>query len=421
MASPLLVTATADGASVVVRRRLTEWVETLSPGGGGAAAADDAEERGRATHGAMVATALQLAVLPAAARASSLDEIKGMLYPAVAAQCSACSGAALPLALLQALLPRLLGSGEAAGMLLQPLLDALQTTDAASATAVELAAELALAHSDHVLPDVISLLDSAVAAQRSNALAILASAARLCTAADVSGAAAARLGGPRAAQALALALLPRLADEQLAIRTDAAALFAALDPSFIVPRLAPLLVGATAERAAAEAALLAALRAHRDAAALVAVLIDVSRDAAAAAAAPTAPVATPGEIGPRRDAPSGAAAPADAAAGAGADGCSKLEDRLLRVVAKWAAGLDGAGWRAALGAAAVKFFGAAEDASSSASCASCASSPPRGPTSASCSPPPRASYGCCRRPPSRRPPRRRAAAASLTGCGRCCS
>ena len=93
-----------------------------------------------------------------------------------------------PLALLQALLPRLLGSGEAAGMLLQPLLDALQTTDAASATAVELAAELALAHSDHVLPDVISLLDSAVAAQRSNALAILASAARLCTAADVSGA-----------------------------------------------------------------------------------------------------------------------------------------------------------------------------------------------------------------------------------------
>ena len=103
-------------------------------------------EDGCATHAALCAIALQLAALPGHARAEVLQAVQAELYPLVAAQCALSSSAALPLALLQALLPVLVGGGAEVGAVLQPLLDNLQTADRASDTAVALIAQLAIAH-----------------------------------------------------------------------------------------------------------------------------------------------------------------------------------------------------------------------------------------------------------------------------------
>ena len=99
-----------------------------------------------------------------------MRSVREPLYAIASEQCAANASAALPLALLQAVLPSMTADGAHAATLLQPLLDMLQSTDLASRAVIALISQLALAHPDHVLPDVCAKLDSPLAAQRANAM-----------------------------------------------------------------------------------------------------------------------------------------------------------------------------------------------------------------------------------------------------------
>jgi hypothetical protein len=218
----------------------------------GALGPEDTDGGARA-HRGLVCLCLLTAGLPPSDRAAFFARHGPRLFPPVAAACAACTGAALPLALLRALLPSLLRTSQDASTLLQPLLDALQTTSRASAAASALAAELAISHPSIVLPDVIRLLSSRLASQRTNGLAIL-------------HAASARIGlrqltdRSRLAEALLQAVLPMLGDAEMNSRLQAAGLFAHLEPPRALSFLSPFLLSRDARvRSAAEAALLAAL------------------------------------------------------------------------------------------------------------------------------------------------------------------
>lgn len=156
--APLLQSDASAATAATASRRVQRWIQSAvaeAPGSeppacsgphGREAAGDAPPEDGSATHAALCAIALQLAALPGQARAEVLQSVRAELYPLVAAQCALSSSAALPLALLQVLLPVLVGGGAEVGAVLQPLLDNLQTADRASETAVALIAQLAIAH-----------------------------------------------------------------------------------------------------------------------------------------------------------------------------------------------------------------------------------------------------------------------------------
>ena len=312
---------------------------------------DEEATRGRWAQSALCCLALQLAALAPRERAAAIGPLQHAMYAVVAEQCAVCSGAALPLALLQALLPLMLRDGHQAATLVQPLLDMLQSADAASATAVQLTAELALAYPAELLPDVLAKLDSPLPTQRANALAILSALAQRS--------ALQPLAGRQATRDVALALLPRLGDESLFLRMRAARLFEQLEPAFILPRLVPHLLAQSAPlRAAAEEAALAALRGAGESTA-AAVLVDALRDAPHAADA-GAPVASPGDIGQLRPT-AGAGVAVDAQELKRAE---RTEERLLRVVRRWAGELRPEQWPGALHCVCTKFFSAAQDASS---------------------------------------------------------
>ena len=160
--APLLQSDASVTTAAAASRRVHRWLQSAMtessssepPACSGAQALEPAGEApledGGATHAALCAIALQLAALPGHARAEVLQSVQAELYPLVAAQCALSSSAALPLALLQALLPVLVGGGAEVGAVLQPLLDNLQTADRASDTAVALIAQLAIAHPSEV-------------------------------------------------------------------------------------------------------------------------------------------------------------------------------------------------------------------------------------------------------------------------------
>ena len=120
---------------------------------------------------------------------------------------------------------------------------------------------------------MLAKLDSAVVAQRANALAVLE---QLGDREEVGSSASSR----HAAQMLATALLSRLGDTELGLRLRSVRLFARLDAAFVVPRAASLLVGTSPEvRSAAEAAMLAALGGRESSvASATSTIIDVVRD-----------------------------------------------------------------------------------------------------------------------------------------------
>lgn len=274
--------------------------EGRMPGGGseGALRAAGADEDARA-HRGLVCLCLFTAGLPPWERSAFFARHGPRLFHPVAAACAACTGAALPLAMLRALLPALLRTGRDASTVLQPLLDALQTTSRTSAAAAALVAELAISHPAVVLPDVLRLLSSRLASQRANGLAILHAATERIGLRQLTE-------RSRLAEGLMQAVLPMLGDAELSSRLLAAGIFAHLEPPRAMASLAPLLLSRDARvRCAAEAAMLAALAGrggggaartpddgvtalapdgHRAAAAAAAIL-DVLRDWPAVAAA----------------------------------------------------------------------------------------------------------------------------------------
>ena len=160
---------------------------------------------------ALCGLCLQLAALSPGSRASLVRRLHERLAPALAARCTMWSEAALPLALLYALLLSTASDATAANTALQPFLDLLQATDVAGAAAVAAAATLAAAYPSQLLPDVIAKLGSPVVTQRANALAVLT---RVSEAGFASGAAAganvSRLLGRSSTEALTRNLVERL-------------------------------------------------------------------------------------------------------------------------------------------------------------------------------------------------------------------
>lgn len=156
--APLLQSDASVTTAAAASRRVQRWLQSAATEASGSgpracsspksleAAGEAPLEDDGAMHVALCAIALQLAALPGPARVEVLQSVHAELYPLVAAQCALSSSAALPLALLQALLPVLVSGGAEVGAVLQPLLDNLQTADRASDNAVALIAQLAIAH-----------------------------------------------------------------------------------------------------------------------------------------------------------------------------------------------------------------------------------------------------------------------------------
>ena len=128
---------------------------------------------------ALCGLALQLDSLDGSARALALAHTSSRLYSLASALCiEGRVESAVPLALLSLIIPTMLQEGQAAALVMQPLIDMLQTTQEASAHALELYAEVCLAHPAYLLPEVCAKLQAIVPSQRANAMGVLTSAAR---------------------------------------------------------------------------------------------------------------------------------------------------------------------------------------------------------------------------------------------------
>ena len=204
-------------------------------------------------HRGLVCLCLLAAALSPAERSAFFVRHGAGLFPPIAAACAACTGAALPLALLRAMLPVVMHERQDAVPALSPLLDALQCTGEASPVAAVLAADMALAHPSLVLPDILKLLSSRLGHQRANALAVL-------RAAGVQLGLYPQTERSRLANALVELVLPSLGDNDLGSHLLEAGLFEHVEPVQAISKLAPLLLSRNArKRTIAESALLKAM------------------------------------------------------------------------------------------------------------------------------------------------------------------
>eukprot|EP00249_Psilotum_nudum_P023153 c28762_g1_i1 orf=79-3576(+) len=149
------------------------------------------------------------------------------------------------------------------------LIDLLDERDAAARVVVVLIADYVAANPDTPeLEQLFTILDTGNSSQRQNVLGIMSHLlhTRLLSGDNVFSS---------LRQRVACNLLNRLGDEELTNRVEAARLFAALDPTFVLPALVQRIYSRDQKvRSAASAALIAVLNSHRDQCAMVTVLLD---------------------------------------------------------------------------------------------------------------------------------------------------
>ena len=382
---------------------------------------DEERWQARVAHQALCCLALQIDTLEPPRRAALLARSHGRLYPLLSGRCTSWHEAALPLALLDAILPAMLADGSSVISRLQPALDVLQATDVASDAALAAMAHLALRYHEQLIPDVCSKVQSPLEVQRANAMNVLLRLAELgdlgrllgrlsteelvrslvagivkaeasiecsggaagitaCGTADKmddqmpSGAVAAPLsvGGTivAAGSTLPFRLLQRV-DPHISLPLLAAA---ARENEACSERQGAANAAAGATRRALETAIAAALSGPRDAAITIGAAIDAIRDAslpasevATAASAngrDVACVTSPGQIGPmaRATRPTSAADGGTASLGdAAAKAAEAGTEVLMRAIDTWSDSLPADEWPRAFALAATKFFAASQD------------------------------------------------------------
>ena len=125
----------------------------------------------------------------------------------------------------------------------------------------------------------------------------------------------------------------RLHDEELTLRSQSASLFANLEPTFIVPKLAKLTTDRDARvRSAADSALLAVLSGHKDVTSTIEVLLDCLRQEIATPG-PAKASLSPADLYNNKATPQ---TPADLFKSNNNNNKSDLSDRVLRKIPDWA-------------------------------------------------------------------------------------
>ncbi|RKO87606.1 hypothetical protein BDK51DRAFT_45605, partial [Blyttiomyces helicus] len=260
---------------------------------------------------------------------------------------------------------------------IQPIVDtfllSLDDTDGAPTPAAGFLADYAAARPDEVLDAVFTRLDSDDPAKRRNALAVLEEVFAIDR--DVLA------GSPRLRDALVEHILPRLHDEDINLRKQAALLFShcskpaphryrdngelskssilsaswsfSIEPAAIIPRLCALLTNSDPRvRSAAEVALVSILTEYRSGVDAVFAFLEHARDVdrGKSEQSPYIPK-SPGEV----------AIPI-ASAGRKKDDTSQILDRLFRVANKWASVTTPAFWSVTIPLLVDKAYAAPNDA-----------------------------------------------------------
>eukprot|EP01114_Cavostelium_apophysatum_P019972 TRINITY_DN6580_c0_g1_i1.p1 TRINITY_DN6580_c0_g1~~TRINITY_DN6580_c0_g1_i1.p1 ORF type:complete len:617 (-),score=110.98 TRINITY_DN6580_c0_g1_i1:15-1865(-) len=178
-------------------------------------------------------------------------------------------------------------SKESAEAIIDSMMDMLGHRDTASKALVGFVAEFVAKYPARLLPKVFDGLD-AEEVKRRNSLDILTGVFEI----NRSAAADPHLGVQLAEQ-----LLLRISDEQLALRTQAAQLFANVDPVFIIPKLAQLTTHKDARtRSAADSALLSVLGKHSDVCGTIETLLDCLRQTSVSPVVQPPKVISPADI-----------------------------------------------------------------------------------------------------------------------------
>ncbi len=157
----------------------------------------------------------------------------------------------------------------------------LSERDVTSKAVIGFIAQFAANYPSKILDDIFSYLDSNESVQRRNALDVsieLSCSLLHYILVEVFKINRQTIQNAQLSERLAVHLLKRLGDSELALRTEAASLFSNLEPAFIIPRLAQLTSDRDARvRSAADEALMALLNGHKDVNATMEVLLDCLR------------------------------------------------------------------------------------------------------------------------------------------------